>query len=225
MDCPAPTWAGNVTIKYLSLAFQASSMQLESSSKRATFPNKYILSLSFSFPSLLLPYMSFSSFPFINRILRLEEQGPVVCSLCGGRRTIPCDLCAGIGKVKRGVFNKNNSVRKDRLVGSQWTAVVPIQNRRHFLCISKRGTRNQVVATMKSTCGPQESRISIEVPIKVNMETIFEAYLKAFRAFWSSGWVSLNDLEHMNRNTTCVKCKGLCLMKCPRCEGIGQVGV
>jgi len=167
---------------------------------------------AFAFPTIV-------SQIFLSYLLRFsrwrEYRGgePQICSLCGGHRVIPCDVCSGIGKVKKGVFNRNNSLRKDSLVGSPWTAVVPVQGRRHFVCIMKKGKGKDVIAVLQTTCGKKESRISVEVPLKI---------LKN-RKFWSSGWICMDDLQQTSK--ACFKCKQQGVVRCPRCEGIGQVGL
>ncbi|EME28638.1 hypothetical protein Gasu_38470 isoform 2 [Galdieria sulphuraria] len=120
---------------------------------------------AFSFPTAVFPlFLSSFGWPVFRRF---QEREPKPCSLCGGYRVVPCDVCSGVGKVKKGVFNRNNSVKKDSLVGSQWTAVVPVQGRRHFVCTTKKGKGKDMVAVLQNTCGRKEARSSVEVPIQV----------------------------------------------------------
>lgn len=145
---------------------------------------------AFAFPTIV-------SQIFLSYLLRFsrwrEYRGgePQICSLCGGHRVIPCDVCSGIGKVKKGVFNRNNSLRKDSLVGSPWTAVVPVQGRRHFVCIMKKGKGKDVIAVLQTTCGKKESRISVEVPLKViiNLSTLYSFTVNRYSKIESSGAV------------------------------------
>lgn len=144
---------------------------------------------------------------------------PIYCRLCNGEGTIPCTLCKETGVLARGGFAKRNTVRVPSLVGSKWTSVSAIDGKwRHFLCIAKKGRNaKDGVAVLSSTCGPVENRIKIEVPVKE---------LKS-REVWEGGWTTLHDIRAAGAvaGTTCSACRGQKAVMCPRCDGLGQVGL
>ncbi|GJQ13156.1 hypothetical protein GpartN1_g4947.t1 [Galdieria partita] len=187
-------------------------MNSQRSSETATHGQRtWRATLAFGFPTVVFHvFLSSLGWPVFRRHV---EGKPQVCSLCGGYRVIPCDICSGVGKVKKGVFYRSNSIKRDSLVGSQWTAVIPVQGRRHFLCIAKKGKGKDMVAVLQTTCGRKESRTFIEVPLQVLKD----------RKFWNSGWICVENLQHTDK--PCFKCKQQGVIRCPRCEGIGQVGL
>lgn len=144
---------------------------------------------------------------------------PIYCRLCGGEGFIPCTLCKETGVLARGGFAKRNTVRVASLVGSKWTSVTAIGGKwRHFLCVAKKGRNaKDGVAVLSSTCGPVANRIQIEVPVKE---------LKS-RGVWEGGWTTLNDIRAGAAVpcTTCSACRGQKTVMCPRCDGLGQVGL
>ncbi|CDF35586.1 unnamed protein product [Chondrus crispus] len=146
-------------------------------------------------------------------------QEPIYCRLCDGEGTIPCTLCNKTGILARGGFAKRNTIRVPSLVGSKWTSVSAIDGKwRHFLCTAKKGKNTKDgIAILSSTCGPVENRIRIEVPLK-ELKT---------REMWEGGWTTLNDIRGAAgvAGTTCSACRGLKAVMCPRCDGLGQVGL
>lgn len=144
---------------------------------------------------------------------------PIYCRLCGGTGQRPCTLCNETGKLGRGGFTKRNTVRVGSLVGTQWTSVHGVEGRlRHFLCVAKRGKNvKDGVAVLSSTCGPVEKRIRIEVPV---------SELKS-REIWEGGWTTLKQIRggDIGAPTRCSACRGEKLIMCPRCDGLGQVGL
>lgn len=89
---------------------------------------------------------------------------------------------------------------------------------RHFLCVEKKGrnTKNGL-AILSSTCGPVENRIRVEVPVKE---------LKN-REVWEGGWTTLNQIRAGGGRpaTICSACRGEKAVMCPRCDGLGQIGL
>lgn len=144
---------------------------------------------------------------------------PLYCRLCKGEGFIPCKLCNESGKLARGGFAKRNMVRVASLVGTKWTSVTAIGGKwRHFLCVAKKGRNaKDGVAILSSTCGPVENRVRIEVPV---------GELKS-RNSWMGGWTTLNDIKEGDNlpTTTCSACRGHTKVVCPRCEGLGQIGL
>lgn len=146
------------------------------------------------------------------------------CRLCKGRGKRSCTTCSGRGFLELGGFSRRNTVRMDSLVGSQWTSRPGIKCKveerirwRHFLCVGRKGkgTKN-TIAQLSSTCGPPENRIVIDVPI---------SQLKD-RSQWMGGWITLAKLDEGEmKRTTCRACSGLRAVPCPRCDGLGQVGL
>lgn len=144
---------------------------------------------------------------------------PLYCRLCRGNGFIPCELCNKTGVLARGGFAKRNSVRVASLVGTKWTSVSAINGKwRHFLCVEKKGRNaKDGIAVLSSTCGPVANRIRLEVPVRE---------LKK-REIWEGGWTTLNDIRAGETlpATVCSACKGQKLVMCPRCDGLGQLGL
>lgn len=144
---------------------------------------------------------------------------PDYCPLCSGEGTIPCKVCRETGSLARGGFTKKNSIRIASLVGSKWTSVSAINGKwRHFLCTGKKGKNTKdAVAILSSTCGPVENRIKMEIPLK---------QLKS-RELWDGGWTTLNDIHAGGGlpGTACSACRGEKTVMCPRCDGLGQLGL
>lgn len=146
---------------------------------------------------------------------------PELCRLCGGEGTRPCEPCGGRGSLPATGFSPKNSVQLDRVVGTQWTAVRPVQGRwRHFRCVGRRGARaRDAVCELVGACGPKEERLRIQVPV---------AELRR-RALWAGGWVTMRDLEVAEGNAgalggRCRNCSGNRVVICPRCDGAGECG-
>lgn len=154
--------------------------------------------------------------PYMNSHVGSE---PMYCRLCGGDGFIPCKLCNETGMLGRGGFSKRNMVRVASLVGTKWTSVSAIDGKwRHFLCIAKKGRNaKDGVAILSSTCGPVANRIQIEVPVHA---------LKS-REVWEGGWTTLIDIRAGSSGpaTQCSACRGHKKVMCPRCDGLGQVGL
>lgn len=149
-------------------------------------------------------------------------QGPVYCRLCGGGGRVPCTVCNTTGSLARGGFTPKNTVRIGNVVGTQWTSVhgigSPVPKWRHFLCVGKKGKNvRDAVVVLSSTCGPVAGRIRVEVPLKE---------LKS-REVWEGGWTTLNDIHASGGlpGTACSACRGETTVICPRCDGLGQVGL
>ncbi|GJD10729.1 hypothetical protein Gasu2_49040 [Galdieria sulphuraria] len=52
---------------------------------------------AFSFPTAVFPlFLSSFGWPVFRRF---QEREPKPCSLCGGYRVVPCDVCSGVGKL------------------------------------------------------------------------------------------------------------------------------
>lgn len=75
--------------------------------------------------------------------------------------------------------------------------------------------RTTTLAVLTSTCGPEEARLRIEVPV---------ARLRS-RRHWQSGWTTLVDIRRGEVAAPCFRCKGRGRVMCPRCDGIGSVGL
>jgi tryptophan-rich hypothetical protein len=147
---------------------------------------------------------------------------PVPCGLCAGSGRFPCKPCKGRGSLPRGGFAKRNPVKLDGLVGSQWTAVQAIEGKwRHFRCVGKRGKSSKdTVVVLAGACGPKQRRRVVEISV---------AELKR-RDLWASGWTTMDDLARADQEggvigTKCISCSGDGHVPCPRCDGIGQVGL
>lgn len=144
---------------------------------------------------------------------------PMYCRLCGGDGFVPCRLCNEAGVLARGGFVKKNTVRVGTLVGTKWTSVSAIKGKwRHFLCVEKKGRNTKDgVAILTSTCGPLANRIRVEIPVRE---------LKN-REIWEGGWTTLKDIRAGAAlpATLCSACKGHKTVMCPRCDGLGQVGL
>lgn len=142
---------------------------------------------------------------------------PVPCRECRGAGMLPCQVCQAVGKLSRGGFSRNNTVRLQNIVGSKWTSVTAINGKwRHFVCIDKSGTSiKNAVITLAGTCGPAAKRIRIDVPVKE---------LKS-RSHWQGGWTTLHHIEDESETLkTCSACRGEASVLCPGCEGLGQTG-
>lgn len=148
-----------------------------------------------------------------------KESGPIFCRLCNGSGHRPCTVCNETGLLTRGGFARRNTVRVASLVGTKWTSVSAIGGKwRHFLCVGKKGRNaKDGIAILSSTCGPVENRIRIEVPV---------SELKS-RQTWEGGWTTLKDIRAGDTMpfTVCSACRGEKQIMCPRCDGIGQVGL
>lgn len=157
-----------------------------------------------------------------------NQTEPERCHRCNGYGTVPCDVCKGLGTLRRGGFSRRNSIRVLNLVGSKWTSTTAIGGKwRHFLCIGKRGSNNirNSVAQLTSTCGPVEKRVKIDVPVS-NLKS---------REQWQAGWTTLSDIRAEGGSndgviggvgaTKCSACKGDKVVLCGRCDGLGQVGL
>lgn len=155
----------------------------------------------------------------------LNEGGnnqPEICGLCNGSATIPCGPCSSTGSLPLTGFATRNSVSLSHVVGTQWTAVQAIQGRwRHFRCIGKRGrSAKDAVILLTGTCGPKADRLQLEVPV---------VELKK-RTLWAGGWVTMTDLKRADAaggaiGPKCSACSGNGCIPCPRCDGLGQVGL
>ncbi|GAB0490987.1 hypothetical protein MMPV_002229 [Pyropia vietnamensis] len=75
--------------------------------------------------------------------------------------------------------------------------------------------RTTTLAALTSTCGPEEARLRIEVPV---------ARLRS-RRHWQSGWTTLVDIRQGDVAAPCFRCKGRGRVECPRCDGLGTVGL
>ena len=148
-----------------------------------------------------------------------KKSGPIYCRLCNGTGRRPCSICNETGLLTRGGFARRNTVRVASLVGTKWTSVSAIDGKwRHFLCVGKKGRNTKDgIAILSSTCGPVENRIRVEVPV---------SELKS-RQIWEGGWTTLKDIRTGDNMpfTTCSACRGEKQIICPRCDGIGQVGL
>lgn len=71
------------------------------------------------------------------------------------------------------------------------------------------------LAVLTSTCGPEANRICLEVPVR---------QLRS-RRHWQSGWTTLVDIERGQVPADCFRCKGRGRVACPRCDGLGCVGL
>lgn len=149
----------------------------------------------------------------------LHKLPPTPCRLCHGEGLIPCQLCNQTGVLARGGFARRNTVRIASLVGTKWTSVSAIDGKwRHFLCVEKKGRNaSNGVAILSSTCGPVQNRIRVEVPVKE---------LKN-REIWEGGWTTLSEIRGGGGPpaTICTACRGDKAVMCPRCSGLGQVGL
>lgn len=154
------------------------------------------------------------------------SEQPEKCRLCRGSGRRVCQTCAGRGRLERGGFARKNPIRLASLVGSKWTSVSAIDGKwRHFLCIGRRGkTTRDTVAHLTSTCGPVAQRIKLDVPV---------AELKS-RASWAAGWTTLIGIADRDAQAddpaaapgaVCSACRGRGAAACPRCDGLGQVGL
>lgn len=147
------------------------------------------------------------------------DDEPIYCRLCNSEGFIPCKLCNETGSLGRGGFSKRNMVRVAMLVGTKWTSVPSIEGKwRHFLCVAKKGRNaKDGMAMLSSTCGPVANRIRIEVPV---------SELKN-REVWEGGWTTLVDIRSgsCGPSTKCSACRGQKKVMCPRCDGLGQVGL
>lgn len=144
---------------------------------------------------------------------------PRPCRLCLSSGTLPCDLCNQSGSLPHGGFSRRNTVRIASLVGTKWTSTTALGGKwRHFVCIDKRGKNaKNGVAILSSTCGPVKDRIRLEVNV---------AELKD-RAKWNGGWITLEKIKtgQLAETAVCVKCRGERMVMCPRCDGLGQIGL
>lgn len=145
---------------------------------------------------------------------------PSRCRLCAGSGRRVCQVCAGRGALPPGGFARRNTVRMASLKGSQWTSVEAIDGKwRHFVVTAVCGSSTKkATVTLSSTCGPTAKRISLEVPVRQLRE----------RTQWAGGWTTLSDIEAngaLPTPSTCSACGGLCQVPCPRCDGLGQVGL
>lgn len=146
------------------------------------------------------------------------QSEPIYCRLCGGSGQRPCAVCNETGSLARGGFAKKNTVRVSSMVGTKWTSVSAIDGKwRHFLCVGKKGRNaKDGVAVLSSTCGPVQNRIKVEVPV---------SELKN-REVWEGGWTTLKDIRDGGVIATrCSACRGEKTVPCPRCDGLGQVGI
>lgn len=110
-------------------------------------------------------------------------------------------------------------MRVASLVGTKWTSASAVDGKwRHFWCVGKKGRNaRDSIAVLSSTCGPIANRIRLEVPVRE---------LKR-REMWEGGWTTLNDIQTGGAvpATICSACKGQKIVMCPRCDGLGQLGL
>jgi tryptophan-rich hypothetical protein len=147
---------------------------------------------------------------------------PRPCRLCAGSGAIPCEPCRGLGMLPAGGFATKNSIKLSSIVGSQWTAVEAIQGRwRHFRVIGRKGkAAKDAVLTLTGTCGPAKSRLVVNVPVTDLRR----------RDLWAGGWTTMQDLRLASLSggapgPRCTACSGEKTIDCPRCDGIGSVGL
>ncbi len=147
-----------------------------------------------------------------------EYSGPLPCRLCGGTGRRACTTCAGRGVLEKGGFARRNPIRSlDSLVGSKWTSTTAIGGKwRHFICVGRKGrTTRTATAQLSSTCGPRADRLAIDVPVSELRN----------RGLWTGGWTTLADIAKGAKPTPCSACSGKKIVACPRCDGLGQVGL
>lgn len=152
--------------------------------------------------------------------LESSEWPPRQCRQCGGSGRRTCQVCTGRGALPPGGFQRRNTIRMPSLVGSQWTSVTALDGKwRHFVVTGYKGTTvKSAIARLSSTCGPVAKRITIDIPV---------GELK-IRSKWCGGWVTLADIAANGAApiaNTCSACSGLREVPCPRCTGLGQIGL
>lgn len=144
---------------------------------------------------------------------------PRPCRVCLSTGTLPCELCNQSGLLPKGGFSKRNTVRVASLIGTKWTSTTALGGKwRHFICVDKRGKNaKNGVAILSSTCGPVKDRIRLEVNV---------ADLKD-RGQWTGGWTTLQNIKtgKAAEAAVCMKCHGERIVMCPRCHGLGQIGL
>ena len=145
-----------------------------------------------------------------------EASSPFQCERCSDTGYQTCQTCEGFGSLPSGGFSSKNSINFDKVLGTNWTALLRTKGWRHFEATAKRvdsETRSKFV-TLSATCDREQT---IEVPL-VELKN---------REKWAAGWQQKENIEWDNEardNSGALIGKPKRSRKaCKRCQGEGKI--
>lgn len=76
------------------------------------------------------------------------------CPGCNASGRQVCKDCAGSGRLKRGGYNRNNTVDMGRIINSKWTAMQRTLGWRHFRVIERKKEGKLTFIQLQASCDP-----------------------------------------------------------------------
>jgi len=138
------------------------------------------------------------------------------CERCSDTGYQTCQTCEGFGSLPSGGFSSKNSINFNKVLGTNWTALLRTKGWRHFEATAKRvdsETRSKFV-TLSATCDQTQT---IEVPL-IELKN---------REKWAAGWQQKESIEWDNEARDKF---GALIGKpkrsrkaCKRCQGEGKI--
>lgn len=138
------------------------------------------------------------------------------CERCSDTGYQTCQTCEGFGSLPSGGFSSKNSINFNKVLGTNWTALLRTKGWRHFEATAKRvdsETRSKFV-TLSATCDQTQT---IEVPL-IELKN---------REKWAAGWQQKENIEWDNEARDKF---GALIGKpkrsrkaCKRCQGEGKI--
>jgi len=153
---------------------------------------------------------------YSNRVSVVVCDEEFQCELCLDTGYQTCTTCEGFGSLPSGGFSAKNSINFDKVLGTNWTALLRTKGWRHFEATAKRvdsQTKSKFV-TLSATCDREQT---IEVPL-IELKN---------REKWAAGWQQKENIEwdsEARDNFGALIGKPKRSRKaCKRCQGAGKI--